>query len=91
MEQALKKNDRELAEYQRHLEERKNQLKINEMKEALAETKKIAGAYKASNKQYVREDENGEVVLITDADIESELDDDELRAEYDINELITDN
>lgn len=60
------------------------------MKVALEETKKIAGAYKASSKKYVREDENGEIVLITDED-ESELDEDELGAEYDITELITDN
>ena len=63
------------------------------MKEALEKTKKIAGAYKASTKQYVREDENGEVVLMTDADLEvdSELDEGELGERYDIAELITDN
>ena len=70
-----------------------SQLKIDEMKQALEQTKKIAGAYKATTKQYVREDENGEVVLITDADLEedSELDDGELGERYDIAELITDN
>ena len=63
------------------------------MKQALEETKKIAGAYKASTRQYVREDENGEVVLMTDADLEvdSELDEGELGERYDIAELITDN
>lgn len=61
------------------------------MKDALEQTKKIAGAYKASTKEYVREDENGELVLITDEDIDDELNESELRAEYDIAELVTDN
>lgn len=93
MEQALRNNDKELMRYQKELQDRENQLKIDEMKQALAETKKIAGAYKASTKEYVREDENGEVVLCTDADLEqdSELGDEELGARYDIAELITDN
>ena len=75
------------------MQDRQNQLKIDEMKQALEETKKIAGAYKASTRQYVREDENGEVVLMTDADLEvdSELDEGELGERYDIAELITDN
>lgn len=90
MQKMLRENDKELADYQRHLEERKKQLKIDEMKQALEQTKKIAGAYKASSKNYVREDENGELVLVTDPD-NDELDEDELGAEYDIAELITDN
>ena len=63
------------------------------MKEALAQTKKIAGAYKGKTKEYVREDENGEVVLITDVDLDedSEMDERELGEHYDIAELITDN
>ena len=93
METALKKNDKEMESYQRQLQERQNQIKIDEMKKALENTKKIAGAYKASTKQYVREDENGEVVLMTDADLEedSELEDAELGERYDIAELVTDN
>jgi hypothetical protein len=56
----------------------------------LEETKKIAGAYKASTREYVREDENGELVLVTDEDIDV-LNDGELGEAYDIAELITDN
>ena len=62
------------------------------MKQALEETKKIAGAYKATRKEYVREDENGEVVMITDADLDdSEMDEAELGEHYDVAELVTDN
>ena len=89
MEGALKQNDRELIKYQRELEERKNQLKIDEMKQALEETKKIAGAYKASTKEYVREDENGELVCVTDEDVDP--DELEMQSDYDVMELITDN
>ena len=41
----------------------------------------------------MREDENGEVVLITDVDLDedSEMDERELGEHYDIAELITDN
>ena len=67
-------------------------MKIDEMKQALEETKKIAGAYKATRKEYVREDENGEVVMITDADLDdSEMDEAELGEHYDVAELVTDN
>jgi len=90
MDSALKQNDKELAGYQKELLERKNQLKIDEMRQALEETKKIAGAYKASTREYVREDDNGELVLITDEDIE-DLDERELGEAYDIAELVTDN
>ena len=34
----------------------------------MKETERIAGAYKASTRDLVREDENGELVLITDED-----------------------
>lgn len=60
------------------------------MKQALKETKKIAGAYKASTREYVREDENGEVVLVTEDD-ELEFDDGAIREEYDVAEIIADN
>ena len=90
MDKVLKQNDKELANYQKELDQRRNQLKIDEMKQALEETKKIAGAYKASTREYVREDENGELVLVTDDDIDV-LNDGELGEAYDIAELITDN
>ena len=70
MTKVLKRNDQELIDYQKELEEQKNQMKLEEMRRALEETKKIAGAYKASTKNYVREDENGEVVMLTEADDE---------------------
>jgi len=57
------------------------------MKRALEETKRIAGGYKGHSKDYVREDDNGEVVLVTDADV----DEDDAGEEYDISELIADN
>ena len=92
METALKRNDKELVDYQKELQARQDQIKIDEMKRALEETKKIAGAYKATRKEYVREDENGEVVMLTDADLDdSEMDAEELGEHYDVAELVTDN
>ena len=65
------------------------------MRRALEETKAIAGAYKGSKtKDYVREDENGDIVLCSDfGDDQSEVPDDEsvLAKNYDIAELVTDN
>ena len=71
-------------------------LKIEEMKQALEETKKIAGAYKGTTKDYVREDENGEIVVMSefdaDSDVERDMDDESiLRKNYNVAELVTDN
>ena len=91
MKKALKKNDQELLDYQNELKERENQIKLEEMRQALNETKKIAGAYKASTKKYVREDENGEIVMMTE-DSEFDVSDDEaLQEGYDVAEIIADN
>ena len=90
----MAKNDKEIVQFQRELQENENQNKLDEMKVALEEAKRIAGGYKGTTKKYVREDENGEIVLITDAD-ESDFDEDaenEYHGEnFDIAELITDN
>ena len=48
-----KRNDKEIEEFKRELEERDRKLKIEEMAEALERTKRIAGSYKPSG-----EDEN---------------------------------
>ena len=66
------------------------------MKKALEETKKIAGAYKGSTREYVREDENGEIVVMSefdaDSDGERDMDDESvMNRNYDVAELITDN
>ena len=80
-----------MGDYEQELKERENQLKVEEMKRALEETKKIAGAYKGSRRDYVREDENGEVVMVTEPD-ELEYGDGEDNLEaYDVAELVTDN
>ena len=62
------------------------------MKRALEETKKIAGAYKGSRRDFVREDENGEVVMVTEPDdLEYGEDGEENLEAYDVAELVTDN
>ena len=63
------------------------------MKQALEETKRIAGAYKGSRRDFVREDENGEVVMVTEPDeLEYDRGDEEGDLEaYDVAELVTDN
>ena len=61
------------------------------MKRALEETKKIAGAYKGSRRNYVREDDNGEVVMVTEPDEFEERDGDDNLEAYDVAELVTDN
>ena len=55
--------------YQRELQERTNKIKLDEMEKNLERTKKIAGAYKASTK-VVREDEDGEIVPVSDDEID---------------------
>ena len=73
--------------YQRELQERTNKIKLDEMEKNLERTKKIAGAYKASTK-VVREDEDGEIVPVSDDEIDDEGEFDE---RIDVVELITDN
>ena len=62
---------------------------------ALEETKRIAGAYKGTTRKFVREDENGDIVLLSDAEDEviDEIDDDHQHhgENFDIAELVTDN
>mgnify|MGYP001164298554 FL=1 len=73
--------------YQRELQERMNKIKLDEMEKNLERTKKIAGAYKASTK-VVREDKDGEIVPVSDDEIDDEVEFDE---RIDVVELITDN
>ena len=63
--------------YQRELQERMNKIKLDEMEKNLERTKKIAGAYKASTK-VVKEDENGEIVPVSDDEIDDEVEFDRL-------------
>ena len=51
--------------YEQELRERANKIRIEEMNQALENTKKIAGGYKYS-KKIVREEENGEVIELSD-------------------------
>ena len=80
-----------MGDYERELKEREKQLKVEEMKRALEETKKIAGAYKGSRRDYVREDENGEVVMVTEPDEFEDRDGEDNLEAYDVAELVTDN
>ena len=80
-----------MGDYEKELQDRENQLKVEEMKRALEETKKIAGAYKGSRRDYVREDENGEVVMVTEPDELEYGDGEDNLEEYDVAELVTDN
>ena len=91
MKANMEQNDREILDYQKQLEERERQLKIGEMKQAQKKLERIAGAYKGSRKprEYVREDENGDIVVLSDVD-ESEYDEDD-HGDFDVTELITDN
>ena len=80
-----------MGDYEKELQDRENQLKVEEMKRALEETKKIAGAYKGSRRDYVREDENGEVVMVTEPDEFEDQDGEDNLEAYDVAELVTDN
>ena len=92
MQSVLKKNDRELKDYQNQLEERKQKVKLDEIKKAYEQTKKVAAGYSTENRRdYVREDENGEIVLITEEDDMVSRDGEPNPSEYDISELIADN
>ena len=71
--------------YEQELRDRANKIRLEEMNQALENTKKIAGAYKYSTK-VVREDENGEIVQLSDAEDEVELEE-----RIDVVELISDN
>lgn len=73
--------------------ERQNKIKHDEMRQALEETKKIAGGYRTDKRRdYVREDENGDVVLVTEEDDDVSRDSGEPDpSECDIMELIADN
>ena len=43
-----KRNDKEIEEFKKELEERDRKLKLDEMADALERTKRIAGSYKPS-------------------------------------------
>ena len=82
---AVRRNDQEMKAYEQELRDRANKIRLEEMNQALENTKKIAGAYKYSTK-VVREDENGEIVQLSDAEDEVELEE-----RVDVVELISDN
>ena len=76
-----------MEDYQREIKEHEDRLKVDEMKKQLERTKKIAGAYKHSTK-LVKEDENGELVQVSDDEMDDEV---EFEERIDVVELISDN
>ena len=76
-----------MEDYQREIKEHEDRLKVDEMKKQLERTKKIAGAYKHSTK-LVKEDENGELVQVSDDEVDDEV---EFEERIDVVELISDN
>ena len=95
MKKNVTKNEQDIEYQKRQLQEKENKLKHDEMMIALEETKRIAGAYKGTTRKFVREDENGDIVLLSDAEDEviDEIDDDHQHhgQNFDIAELVTDN
>ena len=85
IEEAVKRNDKEMLDYERELKDRENKLKLDEMKCELARAKRIAGGYKKS-KKVIYEDEYGATHVVEDGSC-SEDD----YTPIDIEDLVADN